>query len=224
MLFPYEHPRWFEVMGPSLHPGGEALSLRLLSLCAFPQGAKVLDLGCGPGATLGLLLQGEADALGLDRSESMLARASRHGPVLRGDIGAIPLEDGSLEGGICECVLSQQPRPTNVLREIRRVLREKALFGITDLFARKPPPPGENNSPEHTGEQGPCAQGALLREEMEELFLKEGFKLLLFEDHSRLLREYVARLVWEGLLELSHGGCGCSPRGYGLWIWIKADG
>ncbi len=223
MLFPYEDPRWFDLMGSSLHPGGEPLSLRLLSLCAFPRGAKILDFGCGPGATLKLLRQEGADALGVDCSESMLARASQHGPVLKGDLRAVPLEDDSLEGGICECVLSQQPRPGEILREVRRLLKAEALFGMTDLFARNSPPSvGGSSESEETRNLHPCAQGTLLREEMEELFLNEGFELLHFEDHSRLLREYAARLVWEGFLELSSGSCGPSPRGYGLWIWRKA--
>lgn len=222
MLFPYEDPRWFHLMGSSLHPGGEPLSRRLLSLCAFPRGAKILDFGCGPGATLQLLRQEGAEALGVDCSESMLARASRHGPVLKGNLRAVPLEDDSLEGGICECVLSQQPRPEKILREVRRLLKAEALFGMTDLFARNAPPScGGSSESKETRDLYPCTQGALPRKEMEELFLKEGFELLHFEDHSRLLREYAARLVWEGLLELSHESCGGSPKGYGLWIWRK---
>ena len=223
MLFPYEDPRWFHLMGSSLHPGGKPLSRRLLSLCAFPGGAKILDFGCGPGATLQLLRQEGADALGVDCSESMLARASRHGPVLKGNLRAVPLEDDSLDGGICECVLSQQSRPGEILREVRRLLKAECLFGMTDLFARTAPPSGGGSSSQfqETGDLHPCAQGALPRKEMEELFLQEGFELLHFEDHSRLLREYAARLVWEGLLELSHGSCGGSPKGYGLWIWRK---
>ncbi len=221
MLFPYEHPRWFQVMSPFLHPGGEALSLRLLSLCAFPGGAKILDLGCGPGGTLGLLRAQGAHALGLDRSESMLARASLHGPVLAGNLEAIPLEENSLEGGVCECVLSQQPRPAEVLREVRRVLQEKSLFGLNDLFAREPGSSGNDNAPESAEGPRPCSQGALLRKEMEALFLEEGFELLHFEDHSRLLREYAARLVWEGFIESPGRNCLCRPLGYGLWIWRK---
>ena len=45
-------------MGEALHPGGEALSRRLIRLCDFPPGARILDAGCGMGAALGLLVEG----------------------------------------------------------------------------------------------------------------------------------------------------------------------
>ena len=75
MSLPYEHPLWPSVMGQCLHPGGEALSRRLLALCAFPSGARVLDAGCGPGVTLGLLKESGLDAVGLDRDERMVGQA-----------------------------------------------------------------------------------------------------------------------------------------------------
>ena len=83
MTLPYEHPKWRQVMGEAFHPGGERLSKRLICLCDFPPGARILDAGCGMGATLGLLVEEGFDALGLDRSDDLLAEAERRGQVVK---------------------------------------------------------------------------------------------------------------------------------------------
>ncbi|HOO62491.1 MAG TPA: methyltransferase domain-containing protein [Synergistaceae bacterium] len=220
MLFPYEHPRWKEVMGAFIHPGGEELSLRLLSLCDFPRGARILDLGCGAGGTLGLLRRQGANPLGVDRSESMLEQASLRGRVMPGEAEKLPLEDAILDGGICECVLSQQSEPLRVIREVKRVLKEGSLFGVTDLFSLSNHE-GKTSYGERKQNALSCVQGAPSRKEMEHIFTDQDFVLLHFEDHSRFLREYAARLVWEGLLEGPGKTCFSKPLGYGLWIWEK---
>ncbi len=221
MHFPYEHPRWKEVMGSFLHPGGKELSRRLLALCAFPRGARILDLGCGLGATLQLLREQGTDAVGLDRSSKMLEEASRHGPVLSGELQAVPLENASLDGAICECVLSQQPRAFPAVQEMYRILKPQGLLGMTDLFARHEQSFPKTPCTEDTLYS--CSEGALFRQDLEELFRKEGFFLRCFEDHSRLLREYAARLVWEELLESPFRDCSCKALGYGLWVWQKKE-
>lgn len=212
MPLPYEHPLWPSVMGQCLHPGGEALSRRLLALCAFPSGARVLDAGCGPGVTLGLLKESGLDAVGLDRDERMVGQACLRGPAARGDLEALPFEDDSFDGAVCECVLSQQAPLSGVLGEIARVLKPGGVLGVTDLVAL------DGCSPPRCG-TGSCRDGAVPAAEMERAFLGCGLQPRLFEDHREALRECAARLVWAGILEV--GGAGSRRAGYGLWICRK---
>ncbi|WP_026368446.1 DVU_1556 family methyltransferase [Aminiphilus circumscriptus] len=213
MSLPYEHPLWRTVMGEAMHPGGRALSLRLLGLCGFSSGTAVLDAGCGGGATLELLQAQGVRAVGLDRSAALLSRAAAKGPVVEGNLRHIPFGEETFEGVICECVLSLQKSLFPVLGEIARVLRRGGRFGVTDLFRRSGQPCG--------GEGESCAQGARSRKELETALSEHGFALLLFEDHSALLRECTARLVWEGILEPPRQPC--RSLGYGLWVFLRKN-
>lgn len=53
-------------MTACLHPGGLALTEKLLQMAALPTGARILDLGCGKGTTVSYLQQAGYDAFGID--------------------------------------------------------------------------------------------------------------------------------------------------------------
>ena len=212
MILPYEHPKWREVMGEALHPGGEALSRRLIRLCDFPPGARILDAGCGVGATLALLVKGGFDAVGLDRSDDLLSKAKQKGPAVHGDLRDMPFEDGSFDGAICECVLSQQKKLSPALSEVARVLRNGGILGVTDIFA-------VNRSYDRQSWDGSCASGARSVLEMNEAFRIHGFEVFFFEAYPKLLREFTAQLIWAGIIEAPIKTC-CSLS-YGLWLCRK---
>jgi len=212
VALPYEHPLWRSVMGESLHPGGEGLSRRLVGLCSsFIEGDRVLDAGCGPGFTLGLLRETGLDAVGLDLSSHFLKEAASKGPVVRGQLQFLPFHDKSLDGVIAECVLSQQDNPGEVVAEFARVLKERGLLAVTDLFDRE-------IGGSRKGAKG-CGRGAVDLAGIEKIFTEEGFRIITFEDHSDLLRECAARLVWAGVLKGGEASCRC--MGYGLWLAKK---
>ncbi len=212
MSLPYEHPRWHRVMGEALHPGGEALSRRLIRLCNFPPKAKVLDAGCGAGATVGLLIEEGFDAVGLDKSYDLLSKAKQKGPAVHGDLRDMPFEDGSFDGAICECVLSQQKKLSPALSELARVLKNGGILGVTDIFSL-------NRSYDSQGWDGSCASGARSALELHEAFTNHGFEVFFFEAYPRLLRECTAQLVWAGIIEAPIKIC-CSLS-YGLWLCRK---
>ncbi len=68
------------------------------------QGARVADLGCGPGRVTGLLASLGLEMSGLDLSESMLAVARRENPGIRFERGSMlsmgGYADGSLDGAV----------------------------------------------------------------------------------------------------------------------------
>jgi SAM-dependent methyltransferase len=89
-------------------------------------GARVLDVGCGPGWEAARLRALGLRAYGLDRSRGMLAEARAWGaPLLLGDMRALPLPDGALDGlWVCASFLHIPKRDgPAVLREFRRALR-----------------------------------------------------------------------------------------------------
>lgn len=204
---PYESPLLRQVTGPALRPGGLALTQRALEQCRFAPGARVLDIGCGLGASAGHLAQAQGlRVLGLDLSAKMLSEARRsHGalPLIRARAEAIPLAADSLDGVFLECVLSLTPRPQAVLAECRRVLRPQGKLVLSDLYLRHPseavpgpPLPG-------------CLGGARGQEAWRALVQDAGLELTAWEDHSPLLRQLAARLAWaHGSTAALWGACG----------------
>lgn len=192
---PYQSPLLRQVTGPTLRPGGLALTDRALEMCGFKPGDQVLDLGCGLGASAAHLANNHGlRVLGLDLSGVMLAEAgsSHQGlPFIQASAQAIPLTNSSLDGVLCECVLSLTEAPQTTLDECRRVLKPGGVLAVTDLYLRNPLPGGGSLS--LTG----CLGGALGRPEIEAMLRQAGMKLLLWEDHSRLLNRLAAQLVWE---------------------------
>lgn len=214
MSLPYEHPKWREIMGDALHPGGTSLSRRLVCLCSFPKGSFILDAGCGLGLTLELLIENGFNALGLDRSDDMLKHARYRGIVVKGDLQQIPFEDASFDGVICECVLSQQKDPNLVLAELARVLKKGGILGTTDIFS-------VNDDYMCQNWNGSCEKGARSLNEMERSFIENGFEVLFFEDHPKQLRECTARLIWADIIAPPANSC--RSLSYGLWICRRTE-
>lgn len=70
-------------------------------LPALPDGARVLEIGCGDGRTLGALMCRPCTAIGLDHSPAALALCRAvHGtapPLVRGDARHLPFRDGAFD-------------------------------------------------------------------------------------------------------------------------------
>lgn len=184
----YRTPAFQEAAGALLRPGGVSLTARLLDLCGLAPGARVLDLGCGRGASLGLLAGRGLDPVGLDPDQDFLARARQgSAPLVRARAEALPLAPASLDGVLCECVLSVLADPEAALSEIARVLVPGGVLALSDLYRRLPGPASSVPG---------CLAGAVSRPALEARLRRAGLAPALFEDHSRALAELAARLIF----------------------------
>jgi len=103
-----------------------------LDLLAPRPGEDILEIGFGPGRTLGLLVERGARVTGVDVSEEMVRLAGcsnskliRTGALTlhRGDGATLPLEDNSQDAVLSVHNLYFWPQPEHTIAEIARVLR-----------------------------------------------------------------------------------------------------
>ncbi|MBT8340146.1 MAG: class I SAM-dependent methyltransferase [Desulfatitalea sp.] len=197
----YESAALREVTGAVIRPGGLALTERALEVCKLSAGARVLDVGCGSGVTVMHLRQcHELKAVGLDLCWPLL-REGRHQagptPLIQGRAQALPLGDGGQAAIFCECVLSLLAAPEIALAEWHRVLVLGGFLAITDLYTRSGPTKTPSAAPSRC-----CIAGAVDRKTLLQRIVAAGFEVLLFEDHTPLLKQLAAQLVWtHGSLE-----------------------
>ena len=201
--------------GDCWRPGGLELTRHGLELCAFAPSSRLLDIGCGAGATLGLLLEFGFNAVGLDKER----QCDEGLPFVRGDAAEPPFPSESFDGLLCECVLSLLPDKGAVLRNFARLLRPGGRFLLSDLYLRDGI--GSTSALNPVSATPSCSEGAVPRWELEEALKGAGFRILAFEEHGTALKTFAAKLIWysDGLPE-SLRTCACSGRrlGYGLWL------
>ncbi|HWP79781.1 MAG TPA: methyltransferase domain-containing protein [Candidatus Acidoferrum sp.] len=169
-------------------PGGLTLTQRGLAAAAIRPAGHVVDVGCGAGATAGLLTELGYDAVGVDVDIDAVSAATAACPAARfvtGDACALPFGGEYADGLLAECVLSLLPDAGKAIAEAARVLRWGGSVILTDLYAKKE---GLETGGLHLRE----------RETIEALIRAAGLEIVLFEDHTPALREYYARLLFEG--------------------------
>lgn len=118
--------------------GEQFVTAAMLSL--IPPDQVVADLGCGTGALAAELSPYVRRVIGIDNSAAMLKTAERRTAglenvqILRGDLHAIPLEDGMCDAAMLLLVLTYVPNPTAVLREMSRIIRPGGRAVVVDLL------------------------------------------------------------------------------------------
>lgn len=218
----FARPAFRAVAGETLRPGGLALTQRALALANLPSAALVADLGCGRGATARLLAQAGHRVLALDSNPELLGAARGPGvsPLLA-RAEAVPLADDCLDAVFCECVLSVTGQAAAVLAEAARVLKPGGTLVASDLYLREES--GLRGEADPALGAGDCLSGALPERWLLNALQAAGFSVQRFEDHSRLLAELAARLVFAGIPRAELGfGCGPGARtGYFLCLARK---
>jgi SAM-dependent methyltransferase len=147
------------------------------------EGERVLDLGSGGG--IDVLLSAKrvgptGFAYGVDMTDEMLelarANAEQAGATnvefRKGTIEDLPLDDGSVDVVISNCVINLSTDKQAVLAEMFRVLAPGGRVGVSDVVAE------DHVTPEQRAERGSyvgCVAGALSRQEYLEGLAAAGF-------------------------------------------------
>ena len=168
-------------------PAGANLGLGCgnpLALANVQPGETVLDLGSGAGfdALLAAQVVGPGGrVIGIDMTPEMLARAEANAQKAgvqnvefrRGYIEALPVDDGSVDVVISNCVINLSPEKPRVFAEAHRVLRPAGRLAISDLVLKAPLPVGLLHSVEaYIG----CVAGAMLRDDYLAAIRAAGFE------------------------------------------------
>lgn len=181
-------------------PGGLDLTKRAIALANLGAGATLLDLGCGAGDTVRYLRSQGFNAMGIDREpQPAPAKTSVRETRVVACAEDLPFADGAFDGILAECSLSLFENRQRALAECARVLVDGGRLMISDLYARRPEAVAEVRAL-----RGSCAANIIVREDLEIDLSFAGFTVNAWEDHSRALRECVARYLfehgsWEGL-------------------------
>jgi ubiquinone/menaquinone biosynthesis C-methylase UbiE len=165
-------------------PGEFIITDRALSFCSFPANAKILDLGCGSGATVNYIIQNYGfEAFGIDNATEFENVQSN---LINTSAEKIPMQSDSMDGVIMECSFSLMDDQHSVLKESNRVLRENGLLIISDMYAR--------------GEAA-ILTGSLGRIDKKETIITTiencGFEVELFEDYTQLLKTMWGQMIFE---------------------------
>jgi SAM-dependent methyltransferase len=125
----------------SSDPGRERLLPEFMA--RLPDGAAVLDLGCGAGIPSTRLLAERSRVTGVDISAAQLMAARRNVPratFLQGDLASIEIPTGSFDGIVALYSISHVPREehANLFRRLSNWLPSGGLF-IASLGARDSP-------------------------------------------------------------------------------------
>jgi len=142
-----------------------------LALAGIRPGETVLDLGSGAGLDAFLAAERVGPAgrvIGVDLTPEMIAQAKRNAAkggyanveFRLGDIENLPVESGSVDLVISNCVLNLVPDKAKAFQEIARVLRPGGRVSVSDIVLEKPLPAAL------VGDEGAycsCVSGAMER-------------------------------------------------------------
>jgi arsenite methyltransferase len=157
-----------------------------LALAEIREGMTVLDLGSGAGfdAFLAWRKVGAGGrVIGVDMTDDMLELARKNAAQLgaanvefrKGGIERLPVEDGSVDLVISNCVINLSTDKPAVFREIHRVLKPGGQFAVSDIVLLKPLPEGiANDINAYVG----CVAGANLLGDYLGFALAAGFREL----------------------------------------------
>lgn len=192
----YEQAPLMQVSGDTIRPGGLALTDHALALCGLAAGSRVIDVGCGQGASVEhLITRHGLNAVGVDPSRMHVQAGKQRCPslpIMQAVGEALPFADHTFDAVLMECTLSLM-ESHRALSEAARVLRERGFLIITDMFVRDP----QDAEALRGLPIRSCIVGAVSRAELTARLQKYGFTISVWEDHTNALKVFAARLIWE---------------------------
>lgn len=167
-------------------PAGSALGLGCGNPTAHARirpGEIVVDLGSGAGVDVFLAAKMVGDrglVIGVDMTEAMLEKAranARTGGYAnvqfrKGEIDRLPIDTGSVDVVISNCVINLAPDKMRVFRDIYRVLGPGGRFCVSDIVYRGRMPDDLRSD---LDQWACCVGGAVERDEYLEIARNVGF-------------------------------------------------
>jgi ubiquinone/menaquinone biosynthesis C-methylase UbiE len=116
------------------------MRLEFLDAVPFPDGASVLEIGCGTGVLTRVLARrpGVGAVVGVDPATSLLERAEalandlHNVTFIEGDARSLPMEDEGFDVVVFDSTLSHVPGAEQALAETFRVLRQPEWLAAFD--------------------------------------------------------------------------------------------
>jgi arsenite methyltransferase len=192
----YEQGPLVDVADETIRPGGLTLTDRALEFCMLPTGARVLDVGCGPAASIEhLRVKHQLNAVGLDPSVMLLRSGRRRDPFLQliqspGE--CLPIADDQFAAVLTECSLSVMQNSDRAMAEFWRVLCAGGFLILSDVYARNP----AGVDALHNLPLDSCLSSVISQAEIIDRVEAAGFTVMLWEDHTKALNAFAAQLIW----------------------------
>ena len=171
-----------------------------VAMASIKPGDTILDLGSGAGIDCFLAARKTGPngrVIGVDMTEQMVAKAKsyakKHGfrnvDFRLGDIERLPVEDGSVDVIISNCVINLAPDKSAVFREAFRVLKKGGRMYVSDMVLLKELPAEKRNDKELLAG---CVAGALLKKDYLIKLEDVGFKVrIISEDRALSKKQYL---------------------------------
>ncbi|MCB0331378.1 MAG: methyltransferase domain-containing protein [Bdellovibrionales bacterium] len=143
--FPYLHG-FSEVEQDRLYRQGRFAEHSIYQDVDFSRAKKILEVGCGVGAQTEILLRRfpELFVHGVDRSDNQLAAARKHLAIQpqfqnrytieKMDATRLEFSEGEFDGAFLCWILEHVSEPSQVLAEVRRVLRPGGRVFVTEVM------------------------------------------------------------------------------------------
>ncbi|MBV7274045.1 class I SAM-dependent methyltransferase [Clostridium sp. PL3] len=192
----YESKHMRDVTGITLRPGKFILTDKAVEFCKFSSEDFIMDLGSGMGATVNHLYEKHGiNTVGVDPSQKLIDIGSnkyKNINLVKGRGEEIPFPGESFSGVFAECTMSLMDDVNLVIEEVFRVLKKDGWFIITDVYAKNPEFTDKLN--EFTANS--CMRGLHNLELLQESLIKSGFKIMLLEDCSDMLKNLMVKIIF----------------------------
>ncbi|MBI5868278.1 MAG: arsenite methyltransferase [candidate division Zixibacteria bacterium] len=168
-------------------PKGASMSLGCgnpTSVADLKPGEVVLDLGSGGGVDCFLAAKKVGDrgfVIGVDMTEEMIDLARHNAKTggysnvsfRLGEIEELPVDTGTIDAIISNCVINLAPDKTRVFKEMFRVLRPGGRFSVSDVVAKGAIPLNVRKNME---QWAGCISGALDKNDYLQKVADAGFE------------------------------------------------
>ncbi len=192
------------VTGETIRPGGLALTRRAVALAGLPARARVLDVGCGAGATVEYLTGLGLRAVGIDPSAKLLRQGNgRVGklktnrfpdlPLTQSRGETLPFPTHQFDALLAECCLSLMDDAAQALAEFARVLRPGGTLILSDMLAGNP----AGMAAARRLPLACCVSGAFNQAQIEALLAEADLAITFWEDNSEALKQLTVQIIWE---------------------------